>query len=102
MYCILDHVYAISYGLNQKPKYFTMFSVSGNPNSTSTFEGESPEDLADIVGSHIESLKMSRQRVECTFDNTRKYSNRGGTIKYQIPFSPSEEKVFIQRLTEKK
>ncbi|MEK7228060.1 MAG: hypothetical protein AAB681_01745 [Patescibacteria group bacterium] len=99
-YVILEHIYKISNSLNDKPHFFAYFSLSSNKNSTLVFEEKSVEGLAKAVREQIDLLKMSRDKVEATFDNTRKYSDRGGTIKYQSPFSESEEKVFLQVLME--
>lgn len=100
MYYILEHIYKIGNTLEGNPSFFALFSVSGNPDSISTFEDNSAENLAKRIREHVDSRNMSRNHVEATFDNTRKYSDRGGTIKYQSPFSPDEEKVFLQVLME--
>lgn len=98
MYVILQHVYKIGNTLNENPVFYALFSISNNKNYVETFSAESAEALAKEIQKHIDSLKMSRQHIEATFDNIRKYSNRGGTIKYQTPFTPSEEKVFLSYL----
>lgn len=99
MYYILSFIYKIALTLTDKPTFHTTFSLWNDKNHLVPFEADSVEELAMLIREHVSSLKMSHQYVEATFLTERKYSDRGGTIKYVSPFTESEEKAFLALVT---
>jgi hypothetical protein len=99
MYYILSFIYKIAYTLNDKPKFHATFSLWNDKNNLVPFEADSVEELAICIRERVASLKMSHRHVEAVFLSERKYSDRGGTIKYVSPFTESEERLFLRLVT---
>jgi hypothetical protein len=99
MYYLLTFIYKISFTINEKPRFYATFSLPSDKNNLIPFEGDSVEDLAGCIRKHVEGLKMSFFYFEADFLLERKYSNKGGSIKYTSPFTESEEKTFLLLLS---
>jgi hypothetical protein len=95
----LTFIYKISFTINGKPRFYATLSLPSDKNNLIPFEGDSVEDLTECIRKHVASLKMSYFYFEADFLRERKYSNKGGSIKYTSPFTESEEKTFLTLLS---
>ena len=102
MYYILNYIYKIRFVLSGKPRFYATFTLPTDKNSLMSFEADSVQDLANQIRSYLDSLKMSYLYFEADFKAERKYSNKGGSIKYSSPFTESEEREFLEALLREK